>query len=471
MQSRWVDDTTPPAAIVRFLQGRGVGVAYQPIADLSSGRVVGVESLARFKAEPPLPPYIWFERAEKVGLRGELEATAISTALDNLSSVPKDTYVSVNCSPAVACSGALEQLLGDLPLDRIIVEITEGEQIDDYKSLNDALASLRARGLRVAIDDAGAGFAGMAHMLEIRPDVIKLDIELTRGIDQDKHRRALVRSLVEYGQAVGATIVAEGIETDEELRALQKLGVGYGQGFFLGRPGDLPPTGFNKIRIPAHRVSRARKPRVVRALVAAAIALLVALPTAALAENAQPGNVLWPVKLKLEDLRLVLARSQQSRLSLHLEFATRRTDELTALAATLDGQRYVSTVVASLNENTRLALEEASYLAGHGGRTDVEALVRATVGRRLETAYQALSTVCTVASNNTCAAARKDLGSVRKTTLPPRSTRNTTPAVRPSAPSAKPATPGKQASTSHPVQAPWHQPSPHPSPSKAKAGH
>ncbi|MGZ6496564.1 MAG: EAL domain-containing protein [Actinomycetota bacterium] len=408
MTRGWVEDRSLPVAVLRHLQGLGLDIAYQPITDLGSGRVVGVESLARFSGEPPVSPDIWFRRAEEVGLRSELEEKAISIALERLAEVPNNAYVTVNCSPAVACSGALDRLLAGRPLDRIIVEITEGERIAEYAALNGALADLRARGLRIAIDDAGAGFAGMAHMVELRPDIIKLDIELTRNIDTDKHRRALVRSLVAYAGAVGAAIIAEGIETDRELRALQGLGVHFGQGYLLGRPGQLP-AGFRKVHLPSHHLRRLPRPRVGRMLAAVAVALMLAVPTAALADNAQPGNPLWSAKLKLETLRVLLAGNEYQRVSLHLEFAARRADELNALLEKPGGVGHAIAVIANLDENTRDALVEAGDLARRGGPAGIESTVRDAVLRRVASANRALAGACSVHSNGTCAAARKTL--------------------------------------------------------------
>ncbi len=122
----------------------------------------------------------------------------------------------------------------------MVVEITEHEPVDDYDELARALERLRARGARIAIDDAGAGFASLRHTLQLEPDVIKLDISLTRRIDRERGKRALAKALISFAQEMGVDIVAEGIETEAELHTLLELGARYGQGFFLARPGPLP---------------------------------------------------------------------------------------------------------------------------------------------------------------------------------------------------------------------------------------
>ena len=120
-----------------------------------------------------------------------------------------------------------------------MVEITEHTSIDDYGLVSRALLALRARGLRLAVDDAGAGYASLRHLLEMRPDLIKLDASLTRGIDLEPGRRALAQALIAFARATGAALVAEGIETAAEEVELEKLGVVLGQGYHLGRPGPL----------------------------------------------------------------------------------------------------------------------------------------------------------------------------------------------------------------------------------------
>ncbi len=122
---------------------------------------------------------------------------------------------------------------------RLVLEITEHEAVEDYPSLVDALAPLRANGARVAIDDAGAGFASLRHTLRIAPDIVKLDMSLTRGIDADRGKRALAAALVSFAMEMDFALVAEGIETADELEALRQLGVGFGQGYFLAVPGPL----------------------------------------------------------------------------------------------------------------------------------------------------------------------------------------------------------------------------------------
>ena len=224
--------------ITEILTGDVLGMVYQPIIDLDSGIVVGEEALARFDCEPRQTPDVWFAEAADVGLAVELELLAIRLALE--ADIGPDQYLSLNASPTTAAAPALHELLGQSGYDRIVLEITEHAKVADYDALREALEVLRANGVRLAVDDAGAGFASLQHILLLRPEVIKLDISLTRGIDSDPVRRALALALVSFANELGATIVAEGIETAEEMQAIQDLGVRCGQGYYLGRPAPHP---------------------------------------------------------------------------------------------------------------------------------------------------------------------------------------------------------------------------------------
>ncbi|HXF37005.1 MAG TPA: EAL domain-containing protein [Actinomycetota bacterium] len=224
----------------RAVAGEGLAIVFQPIFDLRDRRIVGLEALARFSLEPARPPVAWFQEAASVGLGVDLEVTAIERALAEFPRLPPDAYLSLNVSQATALSSRCRDLLTGAEAARIVVEITEHERVEDYDALLEALDGLRGLGARIAIDDAGAGFASLRHTLRLDPDLIKLDISLTRDIDADRARRALASALISFAEEMGMTIVAEGIERQAELDTLLRLGVRYGQGFFLAKPGPLP---------------------------------------------------------------------------------------------------------------------------------------------------------------------------------------------------------------------------------------
>ncbi len=223
--------------VAAAIEGTGLDVVFQPIMELRTRRPVGVEALARFTREPPDPPS-WFADAAAVGLREELEVAAIRAALEQLDALPAGVYLSINASPETARTAALESLLTPV-CERVQLELTEQAPVDDYDELRAALDRLRARGVRIAIDDAGAGYADLRHILRLSPDVIKLDMALTRDIDSDPARKALTSSLVTFATDVDAELVAEGVETEAELRTLLALGVRFAQGYLLARPAPL----------------------------------------------------------------------------------------------------------------------------------------------------------------------------------------------------------------------------------------
>lgn len=221
------------------LQHGGLQMMYQPIVDLAAGRVAGFESLARFAADPQRPPDVWFSEAAQVGRAAELESRAIRLALAALAVLPSTLYVAVNASPPMIVQGELARLLQDQPLHRIVLEVTEHQAVESYEAIAAVVQPLQAAGLRLAIDDAGAGYASFRHILNLRPEIVKLDISITRAIDTDRSRRALAAALCGFSRETGCTIVAEGIETAAELATLQHLGIQNAQGFHLGRPMPL----------------------------------------------------------------------------------------------------------------------------------------------------------------------------------------------------------------------------------------
>ena len=215
-----------------------IRMVYQPIYNVGDARIVGLECLARFPDCEARPPSAWFNEAMDVGLEVELELAAVRAALAGAAYLPDDLYLAVNASPAVILTGALLPLLAELRPNRLVVEITEHAAVEDYQALADALKPLRKRA-QLAIDDVGAGYSGMRHILDLRPDLIKLDMSLVRDIDKDPARRALAVAMVAFASGIGSSMVAEGVETAEELSVLNDLGVQHAQGYHLARPMPL----------------------------------------------------------------------------------------------------------------------------------------------------------------------------------------------------------------------------------------
>jgi EAL domain-containing protein (putative c-di-GMP-specific phosphodiesterase class I) len=232
-------------SIRRVLGGKGLAMVFQSLADLQTGAIVGLEALARFDLDRWRAPEVAFREAGQVGLLVDLELAAIRAALDQIERLPEDAFLSLNLSPATAMSERFMDTVLTGPAERVVMEITEHAQVDDYAALNEALAMLREHKVRLAIDDAGAGFASLQHIIRLDPDFIKLDIALTRGIDDAPVRRALATALISFASEIGASIIAEGIETKGEFDTLRALGVPFGQGFYLAHPGELPHFGYS----------------------------------------------------------------------------------------------------------------------------------------------------------------------------------------------------------------------------------
>ncbi len=226
--------------IGRVLEEGSLSVVFQPVVHLATGEVVGFEALARFPSSSGPSPETWFAEAATVGMLVELELASTRTALAKLDRFPPGAALFVNVSPVAVTADGLQDLLLEQASDRLVIEVTEQAPVHDYGSLRAGLARLREAGIRLAVDDAGAGFASWSHVLELSPDFIKVDRRLIDGIDEDEARRALVAGLGPMAASLGATVIAEGIETRGQLEALRRLRVPLGQGFALGRPRARP---------------------------------------------------------------------------------------------------------------------------------------------------------------------------------------------------------------------------------------
>lgn len=227
------------ALIDDVLRTEAFHIVYQPIYALTSGRLLGVEALARFDVEPYRPPDAWFAAARYADRGTELEVAAIRAALRGAADLPRSVELCVNASPSTLADPELIKLVREA--DRpVTVEITEHAGVEDYDGLSTKIDTLRALGVRIAVDDAGAGIASLRHIVQLAPHVIKLDISLTQGVASSPLRRALAGSLIEFAQQTGAQLLVEGIEDAEDLIAWTHLGAHAAQGYLVGRPSSLP---------------------------------------------------------------------------------------------------------------------------------------------------------------------------------------------------------------------------------------
>ena len=253
-------DAAAHTAVKESLDPSAFSSFFQPIVDLESRVVAGYEALTRF-APPngdPVGPIVAFAAAARVGLGLELEVVTLRAALKAATALPPQAYVSLNVSPALLLSGRLAELLAGQER-QVVLEITEHVAIGDYAALRRSLTGLGPR-VRLAVDDAGAGFASFRHILELTPDFVKLDIDLVRGIDTDPARQALVAGMTHFATDRGLHLIAEGIETKAELVTLRGLGLEFGQGYLLGRPRDSrrAQKWSERVRVRASQLTRSR---------------------------------------------------------------------------------------------------------------------------------------------------------------------------------------------------------------------
>ena len=248
--------------LTRTIADRAFQLVYQPIVDLDSGQVTGVEALCRFG--DGRPPARWFRDAEAARLAADLDLAIVATALTHLPLLPGG-YLSLNVSPSTLVDDRLLELLRrpEVAADRLVVEITEHAPVTNYGLARRTLDALRRLGVRLAVDDAGAGYATFRHVLRLRPDIIKMDHSITQHINEDPARLALATALVIFAGEIGAVLVAEGVETAGELAALRRAGVSRAQGFALGRPQSLPlvlPAATGRVTAEALLPCRVRDP-------------------------------------------------------------------------------------------------------------------------------------------------------------------------------------------------------------------
>jgi EAL domain-containing protein (putative c-di-GMP-specific phosphodiesterase class I)/AmiR/NasT family two-component response regulator len=229
--------------LLKLLEPGGSTPVYQPVVNLRTGGLAGYEALTRFSDQLGLTTEEIFREAHHVGLGVDIELHTARLAVNGFSpemSRSQEAYLAVNASPGLLYRPALLEVLSQLPAERVVVEITEQRQFDSYDQLRETVRLVHDGGMRVAVDDTGSGFASLQRLVDVRPEVVKLDRTLIGQIDTDAPRRALVTAIRHFADDMGITVVAEGIEWEEQLIVLRDIGVDCGQGYLLGRPAPLP---------------------------------------------------------------------------------------------------------------------------------------------------------------------------------------------------------------------------------------
>ncbi|MDX6542120.1 MAG: hypothetical protein QOI71_3730 [Gaiellales bacterium] len=219
---------------------RAFEIAYQPIVALADDSVIGVEALARFDTEPKRSSDVWFGEALEVGLGTALDMAAAERALQILPELPPGIDLFLNVRPESISSERFADVMAGIKAESVVLELTEHAPVRNYARLTGMLSDLRDDGFRIAVDDVGAGYASLRHLLNVSPDILKIDISLCRCIESDRARQVLAGALASLGREIGATVVAGGIETGPELQAVRELGIECAQGYYLGRPARPP---------------------------------------------------------------------------------------------------------------------------------------------------------------------------------------------------------------------------------------
>jgi EAL domain-containing protein (putative c-di-GMP-specific phosphodiesterase class I)/putative methionine-R-sulfoxide reductase with GAF domain len=236
--------------VEHLLAQEAVVAVFQPIVSMHDGGIVGYEALARMHALPQAPPDVWIEAAELAEQRVELELLCVKAALAS-GLPPGDARLFVNVSAEVLADPRMLDIVPFEMVPRLVFELTETEVIVDYEAARRSMRNWTSLGAHLAIDDTGSGYASLRHVLQLGPDVIKLDQSLIDGIETDRSRRALATALATFARELGAEVVAEGVEHPDQLRVLEEAGVGLVQGYLLGRPAPPWPTAANPARLVA----------------------------------------------------------------------------------------------------------------------------------------------------------------------------------------------------------------------------
>jgi EAL domain-containing protein (putative c-di-GMP-specific phosphodiesterase class I) len=237
-----VDGLTAGSArlrIMELIEHGGIEPVFQPVFDLATNEIKGIEALSRFPEPDGRSASSWFDEAELVGLGQELEVAAIKAALAEISDLPKDWFVSVNMSSRTFAGSLFTGLLDDLSSGQVVVELTSQHWTDREQPLRRAMLRSRDARIRVAVDDVGATARSLVRAFELRPDIVKIDPSLVRGIDRSPSQQSVVGDLAAFAADASATLVAEGIERRAEIDVLLGLGVGLGQGYLLAPPMTL----------------------------------------------------------------------------------------------------------------------------------------------------------------------------------------------------------------------------------------
>lgn len=222
---------------------------FQPIADMQSGAIVAYECLSRgIKPDGSLyPPHQMFEAARRTEMIYNLDRQCRLAALSNASAAGIEQRVFINFTPSAIynpeyCLADTVKTALDLNINpsQIVFEVVESDRIDSVDHLREIFDYYKAKGFKIALDDVGSGYSSLNMIAKLKPEIIKIDMDLIRGIHRDSARQVIVQSLVNISREIGAQVLAEGVETEDELEAVRGMGIDFVQGYLIGRPAAKP---------------------------------------------------------------------------------------------------------------------------------------------------------------------------------------------------------------------------------------
>ncbi len=257
-KDRWRDGgegSDRSGRLLQIIRSQTVEPHFQPITDMGSGQVFGFEAFIRGPSETAYEsPATLFRIAEQSGLVSELDRLCIEKAWSRARLLDKHQKIFLNVHPATVADPTFPSLLetqwGGADIANVVFEVTERMLVSDYESFRQHLEPFRERGVQIAVDDTCAGYSSLQLLNELKPDFMKIDLSLVRGMDRDPMRRRLVETLVQFARAAGVGLIAEGVETKEEYDTLKALDVTLGQGFYFGKPAKT----FSTSVMPGHHV-------------------------------------------------------------------------------------------------------------------------------------------------------------------------------------------------------------------------
>lgn len=223
------------AEIARLIVDDALTIIHQPIYDLTDWHLVGHECLMRHKASPEVSAKALLDQARAAGRTLELELHIARKALATLDPEHSERFIAINVSPETLSSPALGQVIPEGLASRLVIELNQQDAAEQHGSIKEAIRVLKERAW-VAVSSEGLGFSGLQALVDLGPDIVKIDREFLGGVATDSARRALVKALVQFATDTGVTLIAQGVETREDLQALRELGVRFAQGNILGKP-------------------------------------------------------------------------------------------------------------------------------------------------------------------------------------------------------------------------------------------